>query len=82
MPHRHPRAHPLVQASCRLPQGSPPRLWFTCILAPRYLWYAQRLELVRVAHERLAGIPIIHDAEYAFPDGLWLNSWVILKKAE
>ena len=33
-------------------------------------WYAQRLELVRVAHERLAGIPIIHDAEYAFPDGL------------
>ena len=45
-------------------------------------WYAQRLELARVAHERLAGIPIIHDAEYAFPDGLWLNSWVILKKAE
>ena len=45
-------------------------------------WYAQRLELARVAPERLAGIPIIHDAEYAFPDGLWLNSWVILKKAE
>ena len=33
-------------------------------------WYAQRLEMARVAHERLASIPIIHDADYAFSDGL------------